>query len=258
MYELYYYLLYFAVCSFHWFSINYFFTYLCSSIVFNEIEYFTYLNIWLVSLFFYIIVYFVFVNTSLFILSTVRPNDSWMELISTVCSLMFLLTIISPALLILLESDINIRASYIVQSLGYQWAWTFTLSTLGYTTYVDHYIISSSSIFSYFYPVYLFDVSAYLIFPIYSSIKIFVVSIDVIHSLGLYSFGIKIDAIPGRINLACTLRSLNKGEHRGFCFELCGQSHSTMLLCSLVVFYYLLFYLIFNYIFLTIIVLNEI
>ena len=93
---------------------------------------------------------------------------------------------------------------------------------------------------SFFSPVYFFDVSAYLIFPISSSIKIFVVSIDVIHSLGLYSFGIKIDAIPGRINLACTLRSLNKGEHRGFCFELCGQNHSTMLLLCLILILFIL------------------
>ena len=47
-------------------------------------------------------------------------------------------------------------------------------------------------------------------------------------SIDVYCFGIKIDAIPGRINLASTLRSLFKGEHRGFCFELCGQGHSTL------------------------------
>ena len=57
-----------------------------------------------------------------------------------------------------------------------------------------------------------------------------------IHSLGFYSFGIKIDAIPGRINLVSTLRSINKGEHRGFCFELCGQGHFTMLLVGLILF----------------------
>ena len=55
-----------------------------------------------------------------------------------------------------------------------------------------------------------------------------------IHSLGFYCFGIKIDAIPGRINLASTLRSLFKGEHRGFCFELCGQGHSSMLIVGLI------------------------
>ena len=60
-------------------------------------------------------------------------------------------------------------------------------------------------------------------------------------------FGIKIDAIPGRINLASTLRSLFKGEHRGFCFELCGQGHSSMLIVGLILFhcwsYYFCFFL---------------
>ena len=61
----------------------------------------------------------------------------------------------------------------------------------------------------------------------------YVVAIDVIHSLGFYTFGIKIDAIPGRINPATTLRSLMKGENRGFRSESRGQGHSTMLLISM-------------------------
>ena len=39
------------------------------------------------------------------------------------------------------------------------------------------------------------------ILPLYSFIRLFVYSFDVIHTLGLYSWGIKIDAIPGRILL---------------------------------------------------------
>ena len=56
---------------------------------------------------------------------------------------------------------------------------------------------------------------------------------DVIHCLGLYSFGIKIDGIPGHIHLASTLRSLFKGEHRGYRFELCGQGHSPTLISGI-------------------------
>jgi len=81
---------------------------------------------------------------------------------------------------------------------------------------------------------YLFDINRFLIIPLWTSFKIIVFSFDVIHSLGFYCFGIKIDAIPGRINLASTLRSLFKGEHRGFCFELCGQGHSSMLIVGLI------------------------
>ena len=61
----------------------------------------------------------------------------------------------------------------------------------------------------------------------------YVVAIDVIHPLGFYTFGIKIDAIPGRINPATTSRSLMKGENRGFRSELCGQGHATMLSLSM-------------------------
>ena len=58
-----------------------------------------------------------------------------------------------------------------------------------------------------------------------------------------YSFGIKIDAIPAHINLASTLRSFFKGEHRGFRSESRGQGHSTMLLISMVL--YLIFYVVY-------------
>ena len=56
-----------------------------------------------------------------------------------------------------------------------------------------------------------------------------------IHSFGSYSSGIKIDTIPGRINVAATLRALIKGEHRGFRFESRGQGHSSTLLLGLTI-----------------------
>ena len=82
---------------------------------------------------------------------------------------------------------------------------------------------------------YLFDISQYILLPIYSFIRLFVYSFDVIHTLGFYSWGIKIDAIPGRINLATTLRLLWKGEYRGKCFELCGQGHLSMIINALLI-----------------------
>jgi heme/copper-type cytochrome/quinol oxidase subunit 2 len=85
----------------------------------------------------------------------------------------------------------------------------------------------------YFY--YLFDISAYLIIPLYSYVKLYLYSFDVIHTFGIYSWGSKIDAIPGRINLASTIRLLEKGEYIGYCYELCGQGHLSMYLISRIV-----------------------
>ena len=84
---------------------------------------------------------------------------------------------------------------------------------------------------------YLFDISQYILLPLYSFVRLFVYSFDVIHTLGIYSWGVKIDAIPGRINVATTLRLLNKGEYRGKCFELCGQGHLSMAIVGLVLNY---------------------
>jgi heme/copper-type cytochrome/quinol oxidase subunit 2 len=72
-----------------------------------------------------------------------------------------------------------------------------------------------------------------LLIPLYCIIKILLLSYDVIHSIGFYSIGIKMDAIPARINLTQSLRPLFKGEYRGFCFESCGQGHGSMLLTAI-------------------------
>jgi heme/copper-type cytochrome/quinol oxidase subunit 2 len=272
-----------------------------SNLVFSEIEYFTYLNLWLVSLLVLLVIFFLLLSSSLLTIVSIYLNAAWMEFFLTLFSLWFLWLIISPSLIILLEFDLILIPSFIIYSLGYQWAWSFNLSftlcflkvlaansiKIGICSF-DHYIISSffltplfsanslqsslncSSYFisystfawsvtgywtlrysffflvfsgfkllnlitSHCFPFYLFDINRFLIIPLWTSFKIIVFSFDVIHSLGFYCFGIKIDAIPARINLGSTLRSLFKGEHRGFCFELCGQGHSSMLIVGLII-----------------------
>lgn len=86
---------------------------------------------------------------------------------------------------------------------------------------------------------YLISVDHFLILPLYESLKSYITSIDVIHSWGIYSLGCKIDAIPGRLNLAFTLRLFWQGEHRGFCYELCGQGHYGMQIIALLITFWL-------------------
>lgn len=76
-----------------------------------------------------------------------------------------------------------------------------------------------------------------------------IASSDIIHSFGIVGMGLKIDAISGRINLVYELVRLN-GKIKGFCYELCGQYHSSMVVIGLVftcyrkrlINYYVLFY----------------
>ena len=72
--------------------------------------------------------------------------------------------------------------------------------------------------------------SSYLVIPFHSVIKTVVSSRDVIHSYGVYSIGCKIDAIPGRFNLTFSIKPLIRGIFKGFCYELCGTNHTSMLI----------------------------
>ena len=288
-------------------------------------EYFSFINLFLLFLFIIISLFFVIMCSTLLYYSTIHFNHHVAEFIITLFSLLFLIIIISPALVILIDYDSLIIPSLIVYSLGLQWGWQFNIIFLdndGGTskTLCDNYTISSKNrieltpkipsypwligplnlgwygilssimngcnliteytatniilcsmcdsgvsfyinyplirtkiynIINYFYwypnppipnpPVnppkaskYLVEISQYILLPLYSFIRLYVYSVDVIHTLGIYSWGIKIDVIPGRINSAITIRLLNKGEFKGKCFELCGQGHLSMYIAGIV------------------------
>ena len=103
-----------------------------------------------------------------------------------------------------------------------------TSSTSNETLSIPYYLTNFSSLNTYLF--YFFTCNTTILIPILSTIRFFVFSYDVIHSLGIYSFGIKIDAIPGRFNFASTIRTLLKGASYGYCFELCGPGHSSTLI----------------------------
>jgi cytochrome c oxidase subunit 2 len=54
-----------------------------------------------------------------------------------------------------------------------------------------------------------------------------VTAADVIHAFAVPSFGIKIDAVPGRLN-ETWFRAEREGVYYGQCSELCGQNHAFM------------------------------
>jgi hypothetical protein len=73
----------------------------------------------------------------------------------------------------------------------------------------------------------LLEVDNRLIIPINTIVKFLITSVDVIHSFALPELGVKIDAIPGRLNAVTTL--INRpGVYFGQCSELCGENHAFM------------------------------
>jgi cytochrome c oxidase subunit 2 len=73
----------------------------------------------------------------------------------------------------------------------------------------------------------LLEVDNPLILPINTHIRLIVTANDVIHSFSMPSLGLKIDAIPGRLNQISLI--INRlGSFYGNCTELCGVNHAFM------------------------------
>jgi cytochrome c oxidase subunit 2 len=66
-----------------------------------------------------------------------------------------------------------------------------------------------------------------LVVPVNKVIHVQVIGSDVIHAFAVPSFGIKIDAVPGRLN-ETWFKATREGMYYGQCSELCGRDHAFM------------------------------
>src|SRR5690606_5365651 len=66
-----------------------------------------------------------------------------------------------------------------------------------------------------------------MVVPVNTTVRVLVTASDVIHSFAMPSFGIKIDAVPGRIN-ETWFKAEREGIYYGQCSELCGKDHAFM------------------------------
>lgn len=73
----------------------------------------------------------------------------------------------------------------------------------------------------------LLEVDNRLVIPSQTQVRILVTGADVLHSFAVPSLGLKMDAIPGRLNQTSFL-SKRAGVFYGQCSEICGANHSFM------------------------------
>nr|AHX97788.1 cytochrome c oxidase subunit II [Elasmosoma sp. QL-2014] len=167
---------------------------------------------------FYIIIWFFF--SKYFSLNIL--HNQLLELIWTLLPMLILIFMAIPSLKILYIIEEMISPFLSIKILGHQWYWSYE--------YVDFLLKDYDS----FMMVYekegmfrLLDVDNRLVVPYKVFIRGLVSSVDVIHSWAVAGLGIKVDAIPGRLNQFMMV--LNRcGLFFGQCSEICGLNHSFM------------------------------
>jgi len=152
-----------------------------------------------------------------------RTHNVTVEILWTLIPCLILIVMAVPSFKILYKQDTIPKADLTIKAVGYQWYW-------GYE-YPDENIIFES------YMVEEKDLRAdqprllavdnEVVVPVNKVVKVLITANDVLHAWALPSFGVKRDAVPGRIN-ETWFKAEKEGTYYGQCSELCGIKHAFM------------------------------
>ena len=150
-------------------------------------------------------------------------HNTFIEIIWTLVPCIILIVMAVPSFKIMYSQDKIPPADVTIKAIGYQWYW-------GYE-YPDENIIFES------YMVEekdlqpsqprLLTVDNEVFVPVNKVVKVMITANDVLHAWALPSFGVKRDAVPGRIN-ETWFKADRTGTFYGQCSELCGIKHAFM------------------------------
>jgi cytochrome c oxidase subunit 2 len=152
-----------------------------------------------------------------------------LELIWTITPALILIAIAFPSFRLLYLLDEVISPTLTIKVVGHQWYWSYEYSDFitdtGESIDFDSYMIPESDLelgqFR------LLDVDNKLIVPVDCHVRLIVTGADVLHSFAVPSLGLKLDAVPGRLNQASFLAE-RTGTFYGQCSEICGVWHGFM------------------------------
>ena len=157
-------------------------------------------------------------------------HSSVLEIVWTILPAIVLLLIAVPSFALLYSLDELIDPVVTLKVVGHQWYWSYEYSdyaTLegGESLNFDSYMIATSDLTPGSFR--LLEVDNRVLLPVNTHIRILVTAADVIHSWAIPSFGIKVDACPGRLSQA-SLFIKREGVYYGQCSEICGVNHGFM------------------------------
>ena len=124
------------------------------------------------------------------------------------------------------EPELTIKAT------GYQWYWGYEYQVGDKPVSYDSLLLADADRAAAgkedkaVYPR-LLTVDNELIIPVGKHVRVLVTGADVIHAFAMPSFGVKIDAVPGRLN-ETWFKADREGLFYGQCSELCGKDHAFM------------------------------
>jgi cytochrome c oxidase subunit II len=151
-------------------------------------------------------------------------HNTLLEVAWTIIPIFILMGIAVPSFK-LLFLQLNLPpADMTVKATGKQWYWTYSYPDNGKIEF-DSLMLKDGERKEG--QPRLLAVDNEMVVPVNKSVRVITTGSDVIHAFAVPSFGIKIDAIPGRIN-ETWFKATREGVYYGQCSELCGKDHAYM------------------------------
>jgi cytochrome c oxidase subunit II len=146
-------------------------------------------------------------------------HNTLIEVAWTLIPVLILVGIAVPSFRLLFEELDIPKADITIKATGKQWYWSYA--------YPDNGKFEFDSLLAQDKQPRMLGVDNELVVPVDKVIRVEVTGADVIHSFAVPAFGIKIDAIPGRLN-ETWFKATKTGMFYGQCSELCGKDHAFM------------------------------
>ena len=150
-------------------------------------------------------------------------HNTLVEVLWTVIPVLILVAIALPSFRLLFKQLNTPPADLTVKATGVTWNWKYEYPDAGFE--YDSLIVPEKDLKEG--QPRLLTVDNELVVPVDKVVRVLVTGYDVIHAFAVPSFGVKIDAIPGRLN-ETWFKATKEGWYYGQCSELCGKDHAFM------------------------------
>lgn len=153
-----------------------------------------------------------------------RSHNTLLEIVWTAVPVLILVIIAIPSFKLLYYMDVVPETEMTIKATGRQWYWSYEYPDHGNFTF-DAYMITDDEL----QPgqLRLLETDNRVVVPAGANVRLQTTASDVIHSWAVPQLGIKIDAIPGRLN-EIWINIAEPGVYYGQCSELCGVNHGFM------------------------------
>ena len=150
-----------------------------------------------------------------------------LEVAWTIIPIIILVFMAAPSIKLLYLQDALPETEMTIKVTGNTWSWEYAYPD--FEDQVEAYISNPSDVVKEGDPLYLLKTDAPLVVPVDTKIKVLVTSSNNLHAFAVPAFGVKMDAVPGRINETWfEVLPGKEGTYFGQCSELCGVNHYKM------------------------------